>query len=385
MRLFLGEIYIKSCYAGPDPFETVEKQIEDNQREEANAGWAAFDEVKRKKPSRPPKPPPPRPPRPAARPNPPAVSIDYASGRNTPAVIIKAPSTESVRSWNCTQSETLIIKNNIEALDASQIENEDEIDPFDTTEYEGLVKELKGQTEDPFDTSNVENLEPSKTELKLIEQELIGEKKEEEDNKDPFDTEFAEKVVPKDKEPEDPFDTGEPEPKDEEEDEDFDPFDTSVVEKVIPVRKPKVSSKSTISIEDEDFDPSKAFSTSPKSPAPPARPTALPKKLEEEDPFATREGSAPACPPPVAPRKVRPEHQVVIQGRVRPKTAAQIAAEKAALEKQLAVVESDDDFDPRADTPPTPPTPKPKTPESPDPFNTDGVDPFDTSAVQLEE
>ena len=46
---------------------------------------------------------------------------------------------------------------------------------------------------------------------------------------------------------------------------------------------------------------------------------------------------------------------MVIQGRVRPKTAAQIAAEKAALEKQLAVVESDDDFDPRADTPPTPP------------------------------
>ena len=377
MRLFLGEIYIKSCYAGPDPFETVEKQIEDNQREEANAGWAAFDEVKRKKPSRPPKPPPPRPPRPAARPNPPAVSIDYASGRNTPAVIIKAPSTESVRSWNCTQSETLIIKNNIEALDASQIENEDEIDPFDTTEYEGLVKELKGQTEDPFDTSNVENLEPSKTELKLIEQELIGEKKGEEDNKDPFDTEFAEKVVPKEKEPDDPFDTGEPEPKDEEEDEDFDPFDTSVVEKVIPVRKPKVSSKSTISIEDDDFDPSKAFSTKKKEeppPPPPQRPTELPVY----DPFASREGTA---PPPIV-KRVRPEHQVKIAGRARPKTQAQIEAEKAVQLAKETIVESDDDFDPRADTPPTP---KPKTPESPDPFDTDGIDPFDTTAVQIEE
>ena len=309
------------------------------------------------------------------------MNIDYASGRNTPAVIIKAPSTESVRSWNCTQSETLIIKNNIEALNASQIENEDEIDPFDTTEYEGLVKELKGQTEDPFDTSKVENLEPSKTELKLIEQELIGEKKGDEDNKDPFDTEFAEKVVPKEKEPEDPFDTGEPDLKEEEEEQDFDPFDTSVADKVIPIRKPKVSSKSTISIEDEDFDPSRAFSTSPKSPAPPSRPVDLPKRLED-DPFATREGSAPSCPPPVAPRKVRPEHQVKLTGRQRPKTAAQIEAEQAALQKQLAIVDSDDDFDPRADTPPTP---KPQTPESPDPFDTDGVDPFDTSAVQIEE
>ena len=308
------------------------------------------------------------------------MNIDYASGRNTPAVIIKAPSTESVRSWNVTQSETLLIKNNIEALDASTIENEDEIDPFDTTEYEGLVKELKGQTEDPFDTSNVENLEPSKTELKLIEQELIGDKKEEgaDNNKDPFDTEFAEKIVPKEEEPEDPFDTGEPGEK--EEDEDFDPFDTSVAEKVLPIRKPKVSQKSTISIEDDEFDPSKAFSTSPKSPAPPERPSDLPQKLD--DPFATREGTAPACPPPVAPRKVRPEHQVVLTGRVRPKTKAQLEAQKAALQKQLETVESDDDFDPRADTPPTP---KPKTPESPDPFDTDGIDPFDTSAVQLEE
>ena len=365
-------------FEGPDPFETVEKQIEDNQREEDNTGWAEFDQVKRKKPSRPPKPPPPRPPRPPSRPKPPVVNIDYASGRNTPSILIKAPSTESVKSWNVTQSETLLIKNNIEALDASAIEDEDEIDPFDTTEYEGLVKELKAQTEDPFDTSHLD-LQPSKTELKLIEQELIGDgdKKDttEEDNRDPFDTSDAEKVIPKEEEPEDPFDTDVA--KDiVEEDEDFDPFDTSVAEKVIPVRKPEISQKSTISIEDDDFDPSKAFTPKKGAPAPPPRPSALPV----DDPFAAREGTGP--PPPVVARPVRPEHQVKLAPRGRPKTRAQIEAEQAILARQQATVESDDDFDPRADTPPTP---KPKTPESPDPFDTDGIDPFDTSAVQIEE
>ena len=369
---------------GIDPFETVEKEIANNLKEEENDGWAEFDQIKRKKPSRPPPPRPP-PPRPPSRPKPPAVNIDYASGRNTPAVIIKAPSTESVQSWNVTQSDTLIIKCNIEALEASALENEDEIDPFDTTEYEGLVKELKAQSEDPFDTTHL-NLEPSKTELKLIEKELIGDKDKEEEapesDKDPFDTEFVKEVVPKEEEPEDPFDTGAAaEVAAPEEEEDFDPFDTSVVEKVIPVRSPKISQKSTISIEDDDFDPSKAFSDQPKeSPAPPPRPGALP--VQEYDPFATREGTAP--PVPVV-KKVRPEHQVKIAGRSRPKTLAQIEAERRAAEAALEI--SDDDFDPRADTPEEKPqTPEvPKTPESPDPFNTDGVDPFDTSAVAIEE
>ena len=362
---------------GPDPFETVERQIANNIKEESNGGWAEFDQIKRKKPSRPPPPRPP-PPRPPSRPKPPAVSIDYASGRNTPAVIIKAPSTESVKSWNVTQSDTLILKCNIEALEASALEDDDEIDPFDTTEYEGLVKELKAQTEDPFDTSHL-NLEPSKTELKLIEQELIGDKEEsKEEDKDPFDTEFVKEVVPKEEEPEDPFDTGAVIVKEEELDDDFDPFDTSVVEKVIPVRSPKISQKSTISIEDEDFDPSKSFKKKEPPPPPPKRPSALPEQLV--DPFASREGTGPAV---IFAKPVRPEHQVVLAGRARPKTAAQIEAEKQArLPRQIETVESDDDFDPRADTPPTP---KPKTPESPDPFNTDGIDPFDTSAVQLEE
>ena len=364
---------------GPDPFETVEREIANNLKEEENAGWAEFDQIKRKKPSRPPPPRPP-PPRPPSRPKPPTVNIDYASGRNTPSILIKAPSTESVQSWNVTQSDTLLIKNNIEALEASALEDPDEVDPFDTSEFEGIVKELKAQTEDPFDTSHL-NLEPSKTELKIIEEELIGNKKvEDEDSKDPFDTSEADKVVPKQEEPEDPFDTGTITVEDNlEEDEDFDPFDTAIAEKVIPIRSPKISSKSTISIEDDDFDPSKAFSSTTPSPKPPARPNALPDQLV--DPFASREGSAP--PPPIVPRPVRPEHQVKISGRARPKTAAQIEAERqAALAKNPEPVESDDDFDPRADTPPTP---KPKTPESPDPFDTDGIDPFDTSAVQIEE
>ena len=284
-------------------------------------------------------------------------------------MIIKAPSTESVKSWNVTQSDTLILKCNIEALEASALEDEDEIDPFDTTEFDGIVKELKSKNEDPFDTSHLK-LEPSKTELKLLEEELISDSpKKDEEVKDPFDTEFVQEVVPKEEEPEDPFDTGEPE---QAEDEDFDPFDTSVVEKVIPVK----NQTSVISIEDEDFDPSKAFS---KPQTPPPQPEA--KAPEEWDPFATREGTGPVKPPAPPPR-VRPEHQVKITGRSRPKTQAQIEAERKLAEEQAI---SDDDFDPRAldkaEEEPEEKTPEVLTPESPDPFNTDGVDPFDTSAA----
>lgn len=297
------------------------------------------------------------------------MSVDYASGRNTPAVIIKAPSTESVKSWNVTQSDTLILKCNIEALEASALEDENEIDPFDTTEYEGIVKELNAKNEDPFDTSHLK-LQPSKTELKLLEEELISDNskpEEPEEVKDPFDTEFVEEVVPKEAEPEDPFDTGEAEP--EEEEEDFDPFDTSAVEKVIPVNQ-----KSVVSVEDDDFDPSKAFSKTPTSPKQPE-----PKPSVEDDPFASREGTGPGRPPPPPP-KVRPEHQVRLAGRTRPKTLAQIEAEKKLAEEQAI---SDDDFDPRAEAKEETPekTPEVLTPESPDPFNTDGVDPFDTSSA----
>ena len=239
-------------------------------------------------------------------------------------MVIKAPSTESIQSWNVTASETLILKCNIEALDASAIEAEDEVDPFDTTEFEGIVKELKGNSEeDPFDTSAIKNLSPSKTELKLIESELIGEANSEPvAPADPFDTEFVKGVVPKEEE-KDPFVT---DPASEEpEDEDFDPFDTTVVEKVIPVRKPKVSQKSIVSIEDDDFDPSKAFVASAAKPAAPAWP--------EPDPFAPTEGKQQVAAP------VPKQHHVAVvsglRGRTRPKTRALIEAEEDLKRKQL--------------------------------------------------
>ena len=47
------------------------------------------------------------------------------------------------------------------------------------------------------------------------------------------------------------------ETEEEEEDLDEDPFDTSIVDKVIPIRAAKKSSE--ISVEDEDFDPTRNF------------------------------------------------------------------------------------------------------------------------------
>jgi len=389
---------------GPDPFEVVDQQISQNRKEDENDGWAEFDQIKRKKPSRPPPPPRPTPPRPAPPSRPPAVQIDYASGRNTPSVIIKAPSSDSIKSWNVTQSDTLILKCNIEALEASALEEEGEADPFDTTEFEGIVKELKIKEADPFDTSSCTDvsLGPSKTELKLIENEILiggnknnelGEKSnldllseqvpEPNSEEDPFDTGFVEELLPNKG---DPFNTDHV---DEEDDEDFDPFDTTAADEVIPVRKPKVSQKSTVSIEDDSFDPSAAFvvKKSKARPAPPPRPSIAPIV----DPFATTDVE------PVKPVEVlkpkKKEHTQVFVGRSRPKTLEKIEAEKKKLEEELLNEFggplqrslTDEDFDPRGfdSSPVKEKTPSPVTPESPDPFDTDGIDPFDTSAVQI--
>jgi len=364
-------------------------------------GWAEFDQIKRKKPSRPP-PPRPAPPRPPAPSRPPAVQVDYASGRNTPSVIIKAPSSDSIKSWNVTQSDTLILKCNIEALEASALEEEAEADPFDTTEFEEIVKELKIKEGDPFDTSNL-SLEPSKTELKLIENEILntgsennklGEKSnldllsEEvpEEAEDPFDTGFVEELLPNKG---DPFNTDHIEEKEEEDD--FDPFDTTAADEVIPVRKPKVSQKSIVSIEDDDFDPTTAFVVKKAKPPPPPRPSLPPEKLA--DPFTVEAAKQDPEPEKVLVPKKK-EHAEVFKGRARPKTIEQLAAEKAEQEKKLQEELlnefggplqrslTDEDFDPRAFEA-SPVEEKPLTPESPDPFNTDGIDPFDTSAVQI--
>ena len=156
----------------------------------------------------------------------------------------------------------MILKCNIEAIEASALEVEQEADPFDTTEFEGIVSKLKPNEEDPFDTSICTDigLGPSKTELKLIENEILangtsGPQNEEKSNLDflskevrevkepeleeevdPFNTEFVEELLP---DKGDPFNTDHIE-EDNIEDDDFDPFDTTVADTVIPIRKPKI-------------------------------------------------------------------------------------------------------------------------------------------------
>jgi len=357
-------------------------------------GWAAFEEP-RSRPSRPP-PPRPAPPRPAP-PTPvssPRVHIDYASGRNTPSVIVKAPSNESIKSWNVTQAECLILKSNIEAIEAAGYAEEKEFDPFDTTEYEEVVAELKAKEIDPFDTSAHDGActGPSKTELRLIESEVLNsginthsqanpesnisllEKELGESSEDPFDTEFVKEILP---ETVDPFDTSVISPsllKETAADVDFDPFDTSIVEKVIPVRKPKVSQRSTISIEDDDFDPSSAFKVKPGKPAPPQRPT-LPKVLV--DPFSIEDTENQHT----SSIKVLTPHQEVQEEFYEGETVVNARTlEIKQLEEELLDdiggplkrSFTDDDFDPRA-------LESPEEKIDPDEF-----DPFDTSAIQIQ-
>ena len=264
-----SQLQLNAFFSGPDdPFEVVDKQAKAQKFGDEEGGWGAFDTaVERKKPPRPPprRPPPPRPPRPSdsGAKETPQVQVDYASGsntgRNTPSVIIKAPSSESIKSWNVNQAETLILKCNIEAIEASALEEDDDDDPFDTKQFEGIVAELKGKEEDPFDTSAASKLGPS--EIKELE------KGNEEEKKDPFDTEFAEDLVPNKG---DPFST-EHVPED-----DFDPFDTTVADAVIPVRAPTIDQKTIVSIEDNDFDPEASFKTKKARPAPPPKPEPKP-------------------------------------------------------------------------------------------------------------
>ena len=238
------------------------------------------------------------------------MQVDYASGsntgRNTPSVIIKAPSSESIKSWNVNQAETLILKCNIEAIEASALEDDDEDDPFDTKQFEGIVAELKEKEEDPFDTTAASKLGPS--EIKELE----------EGKEDPFDTEFAEELVPNKG---DPFST-EHLP-----DDDFDPFDTTVADAVIPVRAPSIDQKTIVSIEDNDFDPEASFKKAPP-PKAPAKPEPAPK---EDDPFfAFQEQKNEPAPAPVVP--VRKPKQPSKYARVRPKTLQEKQAEAAAAE-----------------------------------------------------
>jgi len=346
-------------------------------------GWGAFDtEVKRKKPSRPPprRPPPPRPP---PRPAPPGgdtpqVQVDYASGRTTPSVIIKAPSSESIKSWNVTQADILIQKVNIEAIEAHALLEGTEDDPFDTKQFEGIVAELKEKEVDPFDTSTTKS-DPGPCELKQIEKELLETDVDQSKSKDPFDTEFVEDLLPNKG---DPFNTEHIE----EEEEEIDPFDTTVADAVLPgVRKPTISQKSVVSIEDDNFDPEASFQTK-KAPQPPV------PDPKTTDPFFTQQEQKKPTPPVPVRQPVKPKYNPY--ARKRPQTlqekdaiaeAERLKLEaEAEAERKLQEDDDDDfDFDPRAKTPSPEPEPEPPTPESPDPFDTDGVDPFDTSAVGL--
>lgn len=435
---------------GPDPFDIIDSQLKEQLESANNEGWAAFgDEFGQKKPSRPP-PPRPAPPRPA--PPPPKVQVDYASGRNTPSVIVKAPSSDSIKSWNVGVAETLILKSEIEAIEAHAIEEaleeKEEFDPFDTTEFEEVVSGLKSLEEDPFDTSIVKELYlgPSKTELHLIEADILGEGRKGGENNDksnldllceevpeqkgeatleevsdPFDTAFVEDLLPNKG---DPFDTthiklgktgpsrpGPPKKQEEVDEEDFeedDPFDTTIADKVIPVRRPRVSQRSTISIEDEDFDPESTFvqkkqDSVKRKPPPPPRPS-LPTKvvdpfsfedsaetpaakvltpnkesIEETDPFSTENK-----------KKDYPDLSGIAIARPRPKVNTK-DLEKEFLDDPIggALKKSwtDEDFDPRGDSPKTekPPSPDEYDPDGDeyDPFDTSGIDPFDTSAVTV--
>ena len=164
-------------------------------------GWAAFQETKteKKPPPRPSKPPPPRPSRPP-RVGPPSAAaaskshLDPAYARDNPSVVIKAPSTESIKSWNCATADILIKKSEIEALDAPVEEDQDEEDPFDTSNFDGIVKTDKKDSDDiddPFDVSGFKSPEPEKA-------SPVEEEKAEEEIADPFDLSGFKSPEPKD-------------------------------------------------------------------------------------------------------------------------------------------------------------------------------------------
>ena len=190
-----------------------------------DSGWAAF---KEEKPARPPPPKPkPEPPR-----RPPQVYINPSSRPNTPSVVVKAPSTESIKSWNISVAENLIRKSEIEALEA-EVLAEEEFDPFDTTKF-GDEEKSEGGAEDiadPFDTSEVPDFDKEEREKReaeeaaakaLIDAQIAQEEAERAEAEakklaevdlltdgDDLGAELGELTIVPDKGPEpDPFDTG---------------------------------------------------------------------------------------------------------------------------------------------------------------------------------
>ena len=346
-------------------------------------GWAAFKSDKKPTRPPPPKPAPPRPPRPPLRES----NSLNPSEKSSVSVVVKAPSTESIKSWNCAVADKLITKSKLEALEnsiLSEDEEDEEDDPFDTSNFRdvGEFEETKEEVEDPFDTSAFGG-EETKEEVEdpfdtsafrdfeeeeevpdfeeaqklLKEQEKIKENKPEAQvdllsdieidkdldttlvpvakNVDPFDTDFASDILPNK----------------------GDPFDTSFV-KGGP-GKAEIRALEDEFLEKENFDPRTAEGTSiPRKPLAPGiagrqRPSAALSGLSELEIKA----------PPIEKKKVESEEEIVdpfdttIVNKVVP-------IRKAKKSSEISV--EDQDFDPTSTF---------KAVEI------EEIDPFDTSAA----
>ncbi|TRY71729.1 hypothetical protein TCAL_03141 [Tigriopus californicus] len=130
----------------------------------ADEGWAKFGD--RKPPPRP-QPPRPRPARP-----PPSFIGNALTEADAPGIVVKAPSTESIKSWNISVAENLI-KQSEDAVIAQTVLEEEEFDPFDTNKFDAIVQKIE---DDPFDTKEYDNI--VKLEVENAEDDI----------EDPFDT-----------------------------------------------------------------------------------------------------------------------------------------------------------------------------------------------------
>ena len=110
-------------------------------------------------------------------------------------MVVKAPSTESLKSWNCAVADNLIKKSKLESESEAlrEEEEEEEFDPFDTTQFgdSGVTN-----FEDPFDTSAVAGIvDDDEPEEEDEEEERVPtppqfkkeQSQEEEDVPDPFE------------------------------------------------------------------------------------------------------------------------------------------------------------------------------------------------------
>ena len=200
--------------AGEDAFGSTPNKVSAG----VDEGWAAFEG---NKPKRPP---------PPVRPNRPPLPRAALDPRDNPAVVVRVPSTESVRSWNVSAAERAIgEEGGGERRDTLREEEEDEYDPFDTKGYgeeNDRAENEEDDIEDPFavpDAVNeiVEQVEEAKRQDELAKQpvDLLGDRNDAggadtltpvskdltNPEVDPFDTDFASEVLPNKG---DPFETG---------------------------------------------------------------------------------------------------------------------------------------------------------------------------------